>query len=266
MTGARAALAVIGAVAATLALAGGAGASTSTAEPAADLPRGAERSKPLAGLVIALDPGHQLGNSNPAFFDRLSQTRFNGVITKGCNTSGTATSSGYPESTFNFDVARKVRKRLVALGATVRSTRTTNSWNRWGPCVWKRGAFGARVGADLTVSIHADGSATSHSGFFVMVPGVVPGWTDDIAGPSQRMGAALIRGMADAGAPRANYIGGQTLVTNTISTLNFSDVPIVLVELGNMKNPGDAARMMSPDGRTRYARWLVAGIRAALGR
>ena len=234
---------------------------------AADAPTpSADRAKPLAGIVIALDPGHQLGNANPAHFDYLAQTKFNGYEVKGCNTSGTATASGFPESTFNFAVATAVRKRLVALGATVKSTRTTNSWNRWGPCVWKRGAFGAKVGADLTVSIHADGSSTSHSGFFIMVPAVIPDWTDDIAAPSQRMGARFIDGMARAGAPRANYITGQTLVTKTISTLNFSDVPIILVELGNMKNPTDAARMASPEGQRRYAGWVVAGIRAALGR
>jgi hypothetical protein len=34
--------------------------------------------KPLAGLVIAIDPGHQLGNSNPKFFAALNKTYFVG--------------------------------------------------------------------------------------------------------------------------------------------------------------------------------------------
>ena len=53
------------------------------APPASSAP-----SRPLEGVVIALDPGHQLGNSNPRFAKQMSQTRFNGSITKGCNTTG----------------------------------------------------------------------------------------------------------------------------------------------------------------------------------
>ena len=231
------------------------------APPASSAP-----SRPLEGVVIALDPGHQLGNSNPRFAKQMSQTRFNGSITKGCNTTGTATNGGYAESTFNWRVSRYLEGRLIALGATVRKTRSNNSYNSWGPCVWDRGAFGAKVDADLLLSIHADGAAPSGSGFYVMLPATISGWTDDIAKPSARMGKRFIQGMANAGAPRSNYISGQTLVTRDISTLNFSDVPVILVELGNMRNSSDAARMTSRQGQKQYADWLVAGIRAALRR
>jgi N-acetylmuramoyl-L-alanine amidase len=204
---------------------------------------------PLAGVVIALDPGHQLGNSNPKFASQMAQTRFNG---------------GYPEATFTWRVTRYLENRLITLGATVRKTRSNNSYDAWGPCVWNRGKFGAEVGADLMVSVHADGAAPSGSGFYVMLPSTIAGWTDDIAKPSARMGKRFIQGMADAGAPRSTYISGQTLVTPEISTLNFSDVPVILVELGNMRNDSDAARMTSREGQKQYADWLVAGIRAAL--
>ena len=39
--------------------------------------------KPLAGRIIVLDPGHQLGNSNPKFAKEMSATKFNGSIVKG---------------------------------------------------------------------------------------------------------------------------------------------------------------------------------------
>jgi N-acetylmuramoyl-L-alanine amidase len=215
-------------------------------------------------LVIALDPGHQLGNSNPRFASEIAKTRFNGHMTKGCNTTGTATNGGFPEATFNWRVTRYLENRLVALGATVRKTRSSNSYDAWGPCVWDRGRFGAAVGADLLLSIHADGAGPSGSGFYIMLPTSITGWTDDIARPSARMGKRFIQAMADAGAPRSTYIAGQTLVTPEISTLNFSDVPAILVELGNMRNSSDAARMASREGQKQYADWLVAGLRAAL--
>lgn len=247
------------AVAASLGVAGPGAASTAPEPPAVKAP-----GQPLAGMVIALDPGHQLGNSNPRFASKMAQTRYNGYITKGCNTTGTATNGGYAESTFNWRVSRYLERRLRALGATVRMTRTTNSYDAWGPCVWDRGRFGAKVGADLLLSIHADGAVSSGSGFYVMLPRSIPGWTDDIAGRSGRMGKRFVQAMADAGAPRSTYISGQILVTPEISTLNFSDVPAILVELGNMRNASDAARMTTRSGQRKYADWLVSGIRAAL--
>jgi len=222
--------------------------------------------KPLAGLTIALDPGHQLGNSNPAFRDKMAKTKFNGTITKGCNTTGTATNDGFPEATFVWKVSRYTKNRLKRLGAKVRMTRNTNSWDAWGPCVWKRGKYGAKVGADMTLSIHADGGPAAGRGFFVIVPAVVPGWTDDIASISQTYGRRFIDGMAEAGAQRSTYISGQMLVWNNVTTLNFSDVPIVLVEVGNMRNSADAAFMKRRSGQKAYADWLVAGIRAALAK
>jgi N-acetylmuramoyl-L-alanine amidase len=46
----------------------------------------------------------------------------------------------------------------------------------------------------------------------------------------------------------------------------MSDVPVVMVELGNMKNSADASRMTSTTGRDRYAAGLVDGIRFYLGK
>jgi N-acetylmuramoyl-L-alanine amidase len=245
---------------------GGAVPDPTTVTPRSDKPRSDKprADKPLAGVTIALDPGHQLGNSNPAFRQQMSQTRFNGTIVKGCNTTGTATNSGYPESTFVWRVSRYTKNRLKRIGAKVRMTRTANSYDRWGPCVWDRGLFAEKVGADVLLSVHADGAPPAGRGFFVIVPGLVPGWTDDIAAKSQRYGRRMIEGMAAAGATRSTYISGQMLIWNDVSTLNFSDVPAVLVEVGNMRNSSEAAFMVTRAGQKAHADWLVAGVRAAL--
>jgi len=43
-------------------------------------------------------------------------------------------------------------------------------------------------------------------------------------------------------------------------------VPVVEIEMGNMKNAGDAARMSSRTGRQVYANGVIFGIRRYLGR
>ena len=223
----------------------------------------AAASLPLAGRVVALDPGHQLGNSrHPVQIRRQVWVG----LWKDCNTTGTATHGGYPEATFAWAVTQRLRARLEALGATVRLTRSTNSLDDWGPCVDVRGRFGARVGADLTVSVHGDGAAAGTRGFFVIRPGWRAGYTDDIAAPSRRLALRVRAGLTGAGLPVSGAYGGDGLdVRRDLGTLNLSDVPAVVVELGNMRNAADARCMTSPACRDRYARGLADGVLAFLG-
>jgi N-acetylmuramoyl-L-alanine amidase len=218
---------------------------------------------PLSGVVIALDPGHNGGNA--AHASEISQPVWIGNGYKPCNQVGTSTLSGYPEHAFNFDVALRVKASLEYYGAKVYMTRTTDTG--FGPCVDVRGKFGEKVGADLAVSIHGDGSSASHRGFFVMKPGLVVGYTDDIRAESAVLATAMRGGLIDAGLTIANYYATNGLVTRTnLGTLNWSDVPIVMIELGNMKNATDAGRMTTRQGRTQYSNGIVLGIRRYLGR
>jgi N-acetylmuramoyl-L-alanine amidase len=218
---------------------------------------------PLAGAVIAVDPGHDGGNaSHVRLINRLVWI---GNRWKACDTAGTTTRSGYAEHRFTFAVALRVKARLEMLGATVFLTRTTDTGV--GPCIDGRGKFGARVHALLTVSIHGDGSATTNHGFFVMRPGLVPGYTNDIRSRSATLAAAIRAGLVASGLRVANYYATKGIVTRTdLGTLNMSDVPTVMVELGNMKNRTDAGLMTTAAGRDRYAAGLVGGIRRFLGR
>jgi len=221
---------------------------------------------PLAGVRIALDPGHQLGNHNfPRQIRRLVPA---GGFEKPCNTTGTSTNGGYPEATLTFRVARRVQARLEALGAEVLLTRTRNSEGLWGPCVDARGEFGAKVGARLTVSLHGDGAAASGRGFHVIAPTARSPWTTDIAAPSLRLAKALRAGFDATGLPRSTYVGHGTAlsVRSDLGTLNMSDVPVAMIEMGNMRNPSDAHRMTTRKGRLAYARAVVRGIRAYLAR
>lgn len=221
---------------------------------------------PLAGVRIALDPGHQLGNAR--FPDETGRLVDAGGFSKPCNSTGTATSSGYPEASLTFAVATRAKARLEALGATVVLTRAANSNRLWGPCVDARGRFGAAVGADLTVSIHGDGAASGARGFHVIAPTVRSSRTAEVAAGSRRLALALRDAFAARGVPRADYVGGGTgLVTRSdLGTLNLSDVPVALVEVGNMRNARDAARMTTVAGRVAYAVAVVEGIRGFLGR
>jgi len=218
----------------------------------------------LAGRVVVIDPGHQLGNRRHTA--QINRRVWIGNGYTACNTTGTATDSGFPEATFTWRVATRMRVQLRALGARVIMTRKANSPSLWGPCVDTRGRRGNAVHADLKVSIHGDGSyAGGAHGFHVIyAPDHKP--TADSYEGSRRLALKTRAAMGRAGFARANYVaGGDGLdVRSDLGTLNLSNMPTVMVECGNMRNAADAARMSSPSGQLRYASALVRGIRAFL--
>jgi N-acetylmuramoyl-L-alanine amidase len=221
---------------------------------------------PLAGRVVVIDPGHQLGNHNyPSEINRLVPA---GGFQKPCNTTGTATDGGYPEATFTWQVSRVLEARLVALGATVRLTRHSNREDRWGPCVDVRGRAGNKRPADLKISIHGDGSyAAGARGFHVIAPTDRRPWTHDIFRSSRRLALDTRSSLRSVGLRVADYVaGGDGLdFRSDLATLNLSNLPTVMVELGNMRNPTEARRMTSRAGRATYARGLALAVRRFLG-
>lgn len=219
---------------------------------------------PLHGITVVVDPGHQLGNARHP--RQISRQVPAGGFTKPCNTTGTATSGGYPEATFAFRVSRRLRAQLERLGARVVLSRYRNSYALWGPCVDERGRLGNRMGADVKVSVHGDGSTSGRPGFHVIAPTDRAPWTSDIYRPSRRLAYAIKRDLLAARFPVAGYVAGGDGIDfrSDLATLNLSNIPTVLVECGNLRSRHDAAVMTSRHGQYRYAHALARGIRAFL--
>ncbi|MFR9674987.1 N-acetylmuramoyl-L-alanine amidase [Streptomyces sp. TR06-5] len=238
-----------------------------SAVPSPTAPHRHEHRRPLAGKVIVLDPGHN--PSNRLHTAETARTVDIGTGRKRCDTTGTATASGYAEAAFTLDLARRVRTELEKHGATVRLTQ--NGARPWGPCIDERAAQGNEAGADAAVSLHADGAGAGNRGFHVIAPARVRAGTADtraIVGPSRRLGRELADAFGRATGTRpAPYAGGEDgLVTrDDLGGLNLSTVPKVFLECGNMRDPRDAALLKDPAWRTRAAHGVVQGLAGFLG-
>jgi N-acetylmuramoyl-L-alanine amidase len=240
---------------------------TSGGQPAAEHPVDAASpaTQPLAGQVIALDPGHNGANwSHPAIIDRLVN-----VLTewKACDTAGAQTDAGYPEHAFTFNVAMRLARLLRAEGATVVLTRHND--HGVGPCVTQRAAIGNRAHAAAAISIHADGGPPTGTGFEVISPGRIAGAPDaPVIGLSGRLAVEIRHAYHQiTGEPYSDYVGTRGLDVRTdLGGLNLSSVPKVFIECGNMRNAADAARLASPRFRQRIAVALAAGFTAFLNR
>jgi len=220
---------------------------------------GPKRSGDLRGKVVVVDPGH-----NGVY------SRVNGRLVpagngrrKACNTSGTA-NSRLSEHALTWAVAGDLVARLRARGATVVLTRPND--RGVGPCVNERAAIGNRTRADLVVSIHADGNTSrSARGFHVITSPRMAGGKR-AAARSQTLALNVASGMRRAGMPRSTYLGDRRGidVRTDIAGLNLSVPPAVMLEMGNMRHPADAALFNRASFRHKVAQGLTTAVATTL--
>ena len=163
---------------------------------------------------------------------------------KACDTTGTATASGYTEAAYNWDVALRTRRVLRSRGARVLLTRQDN--RSVGPCIDERARIANRARADLRVSIHADGGPPGGCGFHVIEPALIRGLTDDVfarLAPARRRRCAT-RSARDRRAVRELHRPTTASpAAATSAACGSPTCPSVFIETGNMRNAGDARRL-----------------------
>jgi N-acetylmuramoyl-L-alanine amidase len=230
---------------------------TASAAAASTTRTEATGSKPLAGKIIGIDPGHNgLNWAHPAFVDRLV---WNGRELEHCDTTGTQTAGGYTEARFNWNVAAYLRADLIRLGARVVLTRTSN--HGVGPCVNTRARILDRARANVSIDIHADGGPPGGRGFTILEP-VADGRNDRVISSSFRLArdvhATMLRYTK---MPISDYYGyNGYIVRNDLAGLNLTTMPKVLIECGNMRNAADAALLVRPAVQRGIAAAFTAAI------
>jgi len=164
----------------------------------------------------------------------------------GGRDSGTVGVDGTLEKTLVLDVAHRVRDRLEAEGATVVMTRDTDRFIS----LARRAAISNDAGAGLFVSIHANGFYKPDvHGFELYYFTGCSSNEAPRAADAIRAAIAAATDARDRGVRSADY-----------SVLAATDCPAVLVEVGYLSNPGEAARLAENDYRQRIADAIADGI------
>ncbi len=221
------------------------------------------RALPLSGTVIGIDPGHNGRNySDPSFINHLV---WNGREMETCDTTGTATDSGYTEAQFNWKVAGYLTADLRADGARVVLTRHSNAG--LGPCVNTRARILDRAHVNVAIDIHADGGPPSGRGFAILEP-IRDSTNAKVVGSSGRFARVLRSAFATGtGMPISTYDGVDGLQPrDDLAGLNLTTVPKVLIECGNMRNATDATLLSAASFQKRAAAAMAAAMIRFLGR
>jgi N-acetylmuramoyl-L-alanine amidase len=210
------------------------------------LPAAAAASTP----VVVVDPGHDLrANLETEPIGPGSTTR---KIKDGGGTRGVV--SALTEAELNLRVALRLRGLLERAGVRVVMTRSDNDGTSMGNIA--RARIANRADAGLFLRIHADGSTEPSSrGTHTLYPAHRLGWTDDVYVASKRAASMVQKELVSAlGLP-----DGGLQERSDFTGFNWSDVPVILVEMGFMTNRTDDRLLATSAYQRRAAVGLCRG-------
>ena len=209
------------------------------------------------GILVALDPGHQSPNVD------MSATEPNAPGSsemKRKATGGTTGQySGIPEYELNMDIARMVKEALIAEGYDVILTREDNETAISNA---ERATLANDAGADIAVRIHANGSEDSSvNGALVLIGSQNNSYVGSLYDDSYQLAQSVLNAYCET-TGMAN-LGIQT--NDTMTGINWSQIPVVILEMGFMSNQQDDLNMANDEYRQKMVDGIVKGINAYYG-
>ena len=200
------------------------------------------------GHIIGIDPGHQ---SESVDMSAPEPNGHGSSEMKAKCTSGTqGTYSGVPEYQLNLEVSLQLKDELEQRGYQVVMTRTDNET---AISNMERAQYAAAQGAEIYVRIHANGD-DSHtaSGALTMSPSQNNPYIPQLFEQSDRLSRCIIDSYCAA-------TGFQNLgiqYTDTMTGINWSTVPVTILEMGFMTSQNDDLKMND----TEFQKTMVQGI------
>lgn len=206
------------------------------------------------GHIVGIDPGHQSENID------MSATEPNGPgssTMKAKASTGTSGSfSGLPEYQLNINVSLLLRDILEQRGYQVVMTRTDNDTaisNK------ERAELVASKGAEICVRIHANGDDSSGvSGALTMCPSQQNPYVSSLYDSSNRLSRCII----DSYCAATGFQNRGIIYTDSMTGINWSTIPVTIVEMGFMTNQNDDLKMADSAFQQTMAEGIVNGIDA----
>lgn len=209
------------------------------------------------GILIAIDPGHQSPNIDMS--GQEPNAPGSGELKQKSAGGTTGRFTGIPEYELNLEIALRLRDCLVEQGYDVILTRENNETAISNA---ERACLANDAGADFSLRIHANGSEDpAVNGAMALIGSAENPYVGSFYEESYCLAEQILNSYCSS-------TGMQNLgirCNDTMTGINWSRIPVVIIEMGFMTNEQDDINMADDSYRELMVNGITEGINAYFG-